>query len=157
MEINSELLAPCGFYCGVCGVYFATRDNNILFLEKLMGFYKDNLPGFEKTTIEDFQCTGCLSDNVSIICKGCSIKNCTESRSYSGCHECDDFPCKFIDEFPIPVGKKVILRAVPYRREYGNEKFVCDEEARYVCPECGNKLFRGAKHCNKCKAPVDLD
>ena len=30
----------------------------------------------------------------------------------------------------MPVGKKVILRAVPYRREHGTEKWVCDEEAR---------------------------
>ncbi len=28
MEINPEHIAPCGFYCGVCGVYYATRDNN---------------------------------------------------------------------------------------------------------------------------------
>ncbi len=32
-----------------------------------------------------------------------------------------------------------------------------DEEARYVCPECGNKVFRGSMKCNQCKAPLDLD
>ncbi len=26
--MNTELLAPCGLYCGVCGVYIASRDNN---------------------------------------------------------------------------------------------------------------------------------
>ncbi|OQX06631.1 MAG: hypothetical protein BWK80_50495, partial [Desulfobacteraceae bacterium IS3] len=62
-----------------------------------------------------------------------------------------------IDEFPMTVGKKVILRAVPYRREVGTEKWIQDEEARYVCPECGNKLFRGAGKCNKCRVKSDLD
>ena len=31
----------------------------------------------------------------------------------------------------------------PYWREVGLEKWVEDEEKRYVCPECGNVLFRG--------------
>jgi len=26
--MNAELLAPCGLYCGVCGIYMASRDNN---------------------------------------------------------------------------------------------------------------------------------
>jgi len=25
---NKDLMAPCGLYCGTCGVYIATRDNN---------------------------------------------------------------------------------------------------------------------------------
>jgi hypothetical protein len=27
MEVNPDFLAPCGLYCGVCAVYYATRDN----------------------------------------------------------------------------------------------------------------------------------
>ena len=57
----------------------------------------------------------------------------------------------------MTVGKKVILRAVPYRRKVGTERWVSDEEARYVCPGCGNRLFRGAMRCNRCKTVVDLD
>ncbi len=25
---NKDLMAPCGLYCGTCGVYIATRDSN---------------------------------------------------------------------------------------------------------------------------------
>jgi len=25
---NKNLMAPCGLYCGACGVYIATRDGN---------------------------------------------------------------------------------------------------------------------------------
>ena len=57
----------------------------------------------------------------------------------------------------MTVGKKVILRAVPYWKEVGTEKFIEDEEALYLCPACGNKVFRGAVKCNKCKAELDLD
>jgi predicted RNA-binding Zn-ribbon protein involved in translation (DUF1610 family) len=62
-----------------------------------------------------------------------------------------------MEQFPIPLGKKVIMRAIPYWGQVGTEKFVEDEEARYLCPECGQKLFRGARRCNQCKVDVDLD
>jgi predicted RNA-binding Zn-ribbon protein involved in translation (DUF1610 family) len=57
----------------------------------------------------------------------------------------------------MTVGKKVILRAVPYRRTVGTDKWVQDEVARYVCPACGNTVFRGAATCNRCKVKLDLD
>jgi len=31
----------------------------------------------------------------------------------------------------MTVGKKVILRAIPYWREFGTEKWIQDEEARW--------------------------
>ncbi len=57
----------------------------------------------------------------------------------------------------MTVGKKVILRAVPYRRKLGTEQWVKDEEARYFCPTCNTKVFRGAIRCNGCKQPLNLD
>jgi len=157
MEINPNFLSPCGLYCGVCGVYYATRDQNEKFLNKLLGVYQSSIPGLESKTIDDIKCEGCLSDKRSIFCSSCAIRDCTQQKGFIGCHECDDFPCRHIEEFRIPVGKKVILRAIPYWREHGTEKWVVDEEARYICPACGNKIFRGAKSCNKCKIPLDLD
>lgn len=157
MEINSEYLAPCGLYCGVCGILYATRDSNMKFKERLLGVYEDKLAGGEDLTVDDIRCEGCLSESPFIYCRECPIKACTKSRGYVGCHQCSDFPCGLIEDFPIPVGKKVILRAIPHWREVGTEKWVQDEESRYLCPECGNMLFRGAKSCNRCKTPVDLD
>ena len=157
MTINPKFLAPCGLYCGVCGILYATRENNLKFKQGLLGVYKGKLPGSENLTVDDIRCEGCLSDAPFVYCRECSIKDCTENKGYAGCHECPDFRCQLIEDFPIPVGKKVILRAIPYWREMGTEKWVQDEEARYVCPECGHMLFRGARRCNKCKTPVDLD
>jgi hypothetical protein len=157
VTIKKEFLSPCGLYCGVCAVYYATRDNNRKFKERLVGVYKNKLPGSENLSVEDIYCEGCLSDKPFGFCEECFIRDCTQGRGYSGCHECDEFPCHFIEDFPMPVGKKVIMRAIPYWRKWGTEKWVQDEEARYVCPECGHRLFRGVKRCNQCKTPVDLD
>ncbi|MBW1731485.1 MAG: DUF3795 domain-containing protein [Deltaproteobacteria bacterium] len=157
MEIKQEFLAPCGLYCGVCGIWYATRDNNTKFKERLVGVYKGKVPGSEHISVEDIHCKGCLSDEPFMFCKECEIKDCVKQKGLNGCHECEEFPCTLIENFPMPVGKKVILRAIPYWREVGTEKWVEDEEARYICPNCGHKVFRGAKRCNKCKTPLDLD
>ena len=157
MEIDPGFLAPCGLYCGVCGVYYATRDDNEDFLRRLLNFYQSIIPQLKDVTIEDLECDGCMSDRVSVFCRVCAIKSCTREKGYAGCHECDAFPCSSVENFSLPVGKKVIMRAVPYWREHGTEKWVRDEEDRYVCPSCGHRLFRGAKRCNECKTPVDLD
>lgn len=163
MKINPDFASPCGLYCGVCAIYMAHRDNNQKFKERLAMLYrggtpgKGTLPNSESLSAEDIRCRGCLSDDRFMHCEQCEIRNCTQSKGYDGCHQCDEFPCQHIEAFPMAVGKKVILRAVPYRREVGTEKWIQDEEARYVCPGCGNKVFRGATQCNQCKAKLDLD
>ncbi|MBI5590852.1 MAG: DUF3795 domain-containing protein [Deltaproteobacteria bacterium] len=163
MTVNPDFVSPCGLYCGVCAIYIANRDNNQKFKERLVSLYKGEvpskgtLPNNEYLSAEDIRCGGCLSDDRFMHCKYCEIRSCTQEKGYTGCHQCDAFPCRFIDSFPMAVGKKVILRAIPYWREFGTEKWIEDEEARYICPECGNRVFRGAVKCNQCKAKLDLD
>ena len=149
MEINKELLAPCGLYCGVCAIRMAHRDNNQKFKERLAPLYG--------VAPEAIRCQGCLSNEVFAYCTKCAIRSCTQQKGYEGCHQCHEFPCKHIHNFPVPVGQKVILRAIPQRREMGTEKWVEAEEKRYHCPNCGNQLFRGAKRCSQCKEAVDVD
>jgi len=163
MEINPAFAAPCGLYCGVCAIRIAGRDDNRKFKERLVALYKGQvpgkgtLPGAENLTADDIKCGGCLSDDLFMHCAQCEIRNCVQEKGYEGCHQCDEFPCARIEEFPMTIGKKVMMRAIPHWREVGTRKWMEDEEARYVCPECGHKLFRGAAKCNQCKAAVDLD
>jgi hypothetical protein len=163
MKINPDLISPCGLYCGVCAIHIAHRDKNRKFQERLAGLYKGSVPGkgalpnSERLSADDIRCQGCLSDDRFMHCKQCEIRACTQKKGYAGCHQCDEFPCQYIENFSMTVGKKVILRAVPYRRKVGTERWIEDEEARYICPECGNKVFRGVVTCNQCKMKLDLD
>lgn len=163
MTVNPDLVAPCGLYCGVCAVYIAHGDNNEKFKKRLLDVYrgkvrgKGRLPNAEALSLEDIRCCGCLSDDLFMHCRQCHIRDCTKEKGYTGCHQCEDFPCGHIEDFPMSVGKKVILRAIPHWREVGTEKWIEDEEARYLCPECGNKVFRGVVRCNKCNEALDLD
>jgi hypothetical protein len=157
MNINPHYLAPCGLYCGVCAVLMATKDNNDKLKQLLAGLYRGNLPNSETLSAHDINCEGCLSEKRFLHCRQCPIRECTQGKNISGCHKCNDFPCRLINEFPMPVGKKVILRAIPHWKKFGVEQCVRDEEARYSCPQCSKKLFRGAKRCNQCGTTVDLD
>jgi hypothetical protein len=163
MTFNPDFVSPCGLYCGVCAIYLAGRDRNRKLQEKLLQLYRGKtpgkgvLPGAEKLTVADIACDGCLAENRFMHCQQCEIRSCVQARGLDGCHQCDDFPCRHIDDFPMTVGKKVILRSVPYRRQVGTEKWVRDEEARYHCPECDAKAFRGAMRCAVCRTSLDLD
>lgn len=149
MKINKEWLSPCGLYCGVCAILIADRDNNAKFKEKLASIYK--------VPVEDLSCDGCKSNKVFKYCRVCPIKSCTTKKNYEGCHQCDDFPCEHINNFIMPVGKKVMLRAIPRWREIGTENWIAEEEQRYACPHCGYALFRGAKRCRNCSEEVSID
>jgi len=147
--MNTELLAPCSMYCGVCGIYMAHRDNNQKLKEKLANAYR--------VTPEQIVCKGCLSDEKFVYCQVCGIRACVMEKNIDGCHQCEEFPCKLIDDFPVPVGKKVMLRSVPERKILGTEKWVEQEENRYRCPHCNEQLFRGTKRCGSCKELVEID
>lgn len=161
--INPNFMSPCGLYCGVCAIHIADRDNNQKLKEKLVSLYQGNtagkgtLPGSRDLSIHDIYCSGCLSERRFMHCQQCEIRECAMKKGLSGCHQCDDFPCVLIDRFPMAVGKKVILRAVPQRREMDDDRWALDEERRYQCPDCGHRVFRGAMTCNRCKAALDLD
>jgi hypothetical protein len=157
MSISLELVAPCGLYCGVCRIHYATQENDRTFLQRLARIYARRVPQMALATADDLLCDGCLATRKSVLCRECAIRACTQRKGFQGCHECSEFPCSLIDEFPVPEGKKVILRAVPYWREHGTEQWVWAEEQRYRCPDCGERLFRGTRQCHHCKSPVDVD
>ena len=140
--INQELVSPCGLYCGVCGIYCATASGDEPLKEKLAKAYGD--------TPDKINCRGCRSDSVYWYCAVCAIKSCTIKKGYLGCHQCADFPCDKIDNFPVPEGKKNILRAIPSWKELGTEAFIKAEEKLFSCDHCGARLFRGARKCRQC-------
>ena len=114
---------------------------------KFLTLYQDQ-PLFKGP--DKINCRGCRSDSVYRYCAVCAIKSCTIKKGYVGCHQCADFPCDEIDYFPVPEGKKNILRAIPSWKELGTEAFIEAEEKLFSCAHCGNQLFRGARKCRQC-------
>jgi len=155
---DKNLMAPCGLYCGVCGVYLATRDNNTKFREVLGKLYG--------SAPEQTRCLGCMqADPPKMLygyCTQCQIRDCVRAKGHYSCHQCGDWPCDLIKNFPLATGARVMQRTIPIWRakvaELGDEKgsveWARSECRRYHCPHCGQPLFRGAQRCRACKAQV---
>jgi hypothetical protein len=156
---NKDLMAPCGLYCGACGVYIATRDGNEKF-RTIMGDLYGTPPA-------ETACHGCMQGGdgekkLYAFCRECGIRDCVQSRGYYSCHQCDGWPCEMIESFGLATGRNVMKRTIPIWRE--NVAALGDEEGsvawargeceRYHCPDCGYPLFRGAQRCRACKKDV---
>jgi hypothetical protein len=160
--LSKELLAPCGLYCGVCGVYIATRDDNKKFKAILARLYG--------TKPEETRCFGCMQldqGKLHSYCKQCQIRECVRIKEYYSCHQCREWPCAKVDNFAFATGVRVMKRAIPKWREkvatHGHEEgsiaWARSECERYHCLSCGGVLFRGAQRCRSCGREVadDLD
>lgn len=142
-KITDRLLAPCGLYCGVCGIYYAYKNTNEHLKEKLADAYW--------TKPDSIECEGCLSDKRFFFCEKCKIRNCVLEKELSGCHECPAFPCDIIENYPYKLAVKFMKLSTPIRREYNDDnKWVQWEENNWKCKKCGWVNFRGAKRCHKC-------
>ena len=110
---DKNLMAPCGLYCGACGVYIATRDKNEKF-KTVMG----NLYG---TKPEETQCLGCMQPDppkkIYGYCTMCTIRDCVKSKGFYSCHQCTDWPCTKISGFGLETGKRVMMKTIPIWRE----------------------------------------
>jgi hypothetical protein len=160
---NKHLMAPCGLYCGACGVYIATRDDNAKFRAVLGNLYG--------SAPEETRCLGCMQPEppecLYGFCRSCPLRDCVRTKGYYSCHQCDEWPCSLVEEFPLPVGRRVMKRAIPLWREHverlgdeaGSVAWARGECERYHCPDCDAPLFRGALRCRACGRELadDLD
>jgi len=155
---NKDLMAPCGLYCGACGVYLATRDGNEKFRAIMANLYG--------TKPEETHCLGCMQSDppkkMYKYCGACPIRDCIKSKGFYSCHQCSDWPCSTVENFGFATGRRVMEKTIPLWREkvaaYGDEEgsvaWARAELERYHCPSCGQPLFRGAQQCRACKKPV---
>lgn len=155
---NKDLMAPCGLYCGACGVYIATRDGNDKFKEVMGKLYG--------TKPEETECLGCMQADppgkMYGYCKACKIRECVKGKGFYSCHQCGKWPCDLIEHFVFATGVRVMKRTIPIWRakvaEHGDEKGSVEwarvECQRYHCPSCGKPLFRGAQRCRICRRIV---
>jgi len=151
---EKQLMAPCGLYCGVCGVYIATRDKNDKFKAALGNLYG--------TPPEETECIGCMQsdppEKLYVFCKICEIRDCVKSKKFYSCHQCDQWPCHLIENFGLKTGLQVMKRTIPIWRkcvekdghEKGSVEWARSECERYHCASCGDPLFRGAQKCRNC-------
>jgi hypothetical protein len=105
VEMEKELLAPCGAYCGVCEFYT-----------------KKKTP----------QCPGCASKKGHPFWGECQLFACAKKHSVDHCGDCTEFPCDlFINQFdPAEGPKSAFMRAglLAYRKKEGTDKYIEEVE-----------------------------
>jgi hypothetical protein len=94
MELRKEYAAPCGLYCGVCGIRMAHENNDDNFKERLAPVYG--------LTAADIRCGGCLSDEPFVMCQMCNIKTCTREKGYEVVTSVQIFPASTLTNSRLP-------------------------------------------------------
>ncbi|MFX4262312.1 DUF3795 domain-containing protein [Pelotomaculum propionicicum] len=128
-NIDKGLIAPCGMNCGICRAYL--REKN--------------------------KCPGCGSPNEMIFkyCVVCRIRNCEvlSVNQSSYCFDCEKYPCSKLKQLDKRYRTKYGMSMVENLnkiKEIGIDKFMIDENQRWVCHKCGDVICVHNKKCYKC-------
>jgi len=141
---GKNLVAACGLYCGSCGIYQATMENNA---EKLLQYAIVLKQSFDETL-----CFGCKADRKSAHCsKMCTIIKCTFNKGIEFCGACQEFPCKALTDFQSKMPHRTeILVSQKRLKEIGWEQWLVETKENYSCPQCNKVNTAYEIHCRKC-------
>ena len=85
-SVMEEILAPCGYRCDLCPVYYKTIAN--INKQKLSDGY---LKYFSSQISSDKikSCKGCIDEGE----KDCLVRSCVFNKRIDNCAQCPDFGC----------------------------------------------------------------
>lgn len=142
--LGCNMIANCGIYCGSCGIYLATKENNVMkILEYAVALNQ---------SYEDTLCNGCRSDRRSAHCsKICLFNECSKSSEVNSCGECDKFPCRQLAEFQSKMPHRIeIVNSLAKLKELGTKKWLIDMRSEYSCRSCKTINNAYEVSCRKC-------
>jgi hypothetical protein len=139
----SELAAVCGLYCGGCGIYLATQENDVPKLE----YYAKMM----NQTIDETRCNGCRSDVVTNYCKKCTFTKCAADKGIGFCGDCAEYPCTDLMDFQAMMPHRAELWQSQERiKEVGWEKWIEERKHYFSCKECNTVNTAYDMKCRKC-------
>jgi hypothetical protein len=140
-----NLAASCGLYCGSCGIYLATQENDA---EKILQYALVLKQSFDETL-----CDGCKAVRKSVHCsRTCSIIKCSIEKNIEYCGVCQEFPCKELKDFQSRMPHRVeILESQNRLKETGIDQWLIEMKIDYSCPRCNtiNSAYNIA--CRSCR------
>ena len=127
---NKYLVAACGLYCGSCGIYLATKENDT---GKLLQYAIALNQSFDETL-----CDGCRASRKSAHCsRMCLFIICTFEKGIEFCGTCQQFPCKELADFQSGMPHRVeILESQNRLKEIGWEQWFIEMKENYSCKQC---------------------
>ena len=132
--MNEELIAPCGMNCAVCSAYLA-RVHDIQNKGVKMPYCSGCRPGKRKCAWLKKRCTLLMQGEVAY------------------CNECPDFPCdklKHIDLRYRTLFRTSFLANLEAIKKEGMERFLLEQEEKWLCPKCGGTISCHNGICYSC-------
>lgn len=141
---NFRLVSTCGLYCGSCGIYLATQENDT---EKLLQYAIVLNQSFDETL-----CDGCRAERKSAHCSRiCSFIKCTFEKGIEFCGTCQEFPCKELKDFQLRMPHRVeILESQNRLKEIGWKQWLIEMKEKFSCPQCNTVNSAYDLACRKC-------
>ena len=133
---ETELLAPCGMYCGLCTSSLSKKYN----IPRRRGIIS--------------YCEGCRprDKQCSFVKKKCDL---LLNHNIEYCYKCNDFPCKVLEKIEYSYNTKFnysysFIRAQKEIKEHG-PSFVIDRlKKEFGCKKCGEILCIHNGLCYNC-------
>ncbi len=129
IQMNKELIAPCGANCMICMAYLRTKN----------------------------QCLGCRNDNTNKAksCIECKIKNCDLMKDLGiyYCFQCTNYPCKKIKHLDNRYRKNYsysMIESMQYLKEHGMTLHLKNETTKWICADCGGVICVHRGYCIDC-------
>jgi hypothetical protein len=124
MDMDSDLVAPCGMNCGICSSYLAgTHD-------------------IKKQGVRIPYCRGCRPGNrpCASLKKRCRL---LREGMVKFCYECPDFPCDRLRTLDTRYRERYrmsMLENLAFIKKNGPDAFLKKEEGKWRCPGCGGTI-----------------
>lgn len=141
---DKNLVAACGLFCGSCGIYLATQENNS---EKLLQYAIVLNQSFGETL-----CDGCKAVRKSAHCyRNCLFVKCTQNRGIEFCGTCREYPCNDLTVFQSKMPHRIeIYESLNRLNEIGCEQWLVEMKQNYSCPQCNTANSAYDIACRKC-------
>ena len=136
----------CGLFCGACPVMIANQKGEV-----------DALAARLDMPAEDVVCFGCKGNRTASFCTGCKIRTCTQERGFDFCFRCDELPCEpYVDfrddeRYPYHLATPANLERIA---SIGVAAWLEEQDARWRCPECGERFAWRDETCSQCGGVV---
>lgn len=135
-EEKEMLIAPCGMNCELCVSYIFNKHDL-------------NKKGFNRK-----YCNGCIARGKNCtfsLAKKCSL---IANGKIRFCYECKNFPCDSLKRLDKRYREKYNMSMIDNLKsikENGIDKFLKQEEKKWVCPTCGELICCHNSLCLNCK------
>jgi hypothetical protein len=125
-----NLISACGLYCGSCGIFLATKENDA---EKLLQYALVLNQTFDET-----MCDGCRAGRKSAHCKKmCLFIDCTINKGIELCGSCSEYPCHELTQFQSQMPHRVeIFESQSRLSEIGIDNWLLEMKEKFSCPRC---------------------